>query len=85
MNVGKAVEPISLGTISSVIGLISSILSVVMDAIKYFISYAIFIFIVVVLFFNIVELLNNFKFLDWLADRLARAQGCRPDVGDDES
>lgn len=85
MRVHKAVEPISLGTISSVVGFISSLLSLIMDAIKYFIAYAIFVFIFVVIFFNIVAVLNSFDFLEWLGDRLARSQGCLPNVVDDES
>jgi len=50
-----------------------------MDVIKYFIAYAIFVFIVVVIFFNVVAVLNSFNFLAWLGDRLARAEGCVPD------
>lgn len=84
-RVGKAVEPVSLGTISSVVGFVSSLLSLIMDAVKYFIAYAIFVFIVVVIFFNVVAILNSFDFLAWLADRLARAEGCMPDVVDAES
>jgi len=62
-----------------VVGFIASLLSIVMDVIKYFIAYAIFVFIVVVIFFNVVAVLNSFNFLAWLGDRLARAEGCVPD------
>lgn len=73
-----AVEPITLGTISTIIGFIVSALSLAITAIKFAISYALFILILVGIGIQFIPILREIDIVGILQKWVDESRTCQP-------
>ena len=74
-----AVEPFTIGTVTTILGMVWSILSFVIQAIKYFLHWALFVLILVGILINfIVPIAKNFNLVAILEKWVGDTVNCDP-------
>ena len=71
-------EPITIGAIVTAISTVIGIISTVITAAKFIFCYAVFLAIVFFFGINLIAFFKEFKLIDWLTRLLERSQGCTP-------